>query len=42
MLGGAALVYLIKSKGKRLALIPWIVATIMLFPTACWIPFWLS
>lgn len=33
MLGGAALVYITKSKGKRLALIPWIVAIIVLFPT---------
>ena len=32
MLGGAALVYFTKSKGKRLALIPWIVAIIVLFP----------
>ena len=33
VLGGAALVYLTESKGKRLALITWIVAIILLFPT---------
>ena len=33
MLAGAFLVYLTKSKGKRLALIPWIVGIIVLFPT---------
>ena len=33
VLAGAALVYLTKSKGKRLALIPWIVAIIVFFPT---------
>ena len=33
VLAGAALVYITKSKGKRLALIPWIVAIIVLVQT---------
>ena len=33
MLAGATVVYLTKSKGKGVALIPWIVAVIVLFPT---------